>query len=151
MGPRPPAQLKPEANGGYRLTKRLTVARVEDMDGVPSTWDVPRDRVAYRLNKNLVPADSANTSKRPTLDACIRQEVCLSLHDLTTASSDPDRWLWDQDSWSGSTGHVDGDVYVYGPDGSVDIAVWSRRVDLLCNGIKACKHFDKKLYQGYER
>jgi hypothetical protein len=58
----------------------------------------------------------------------------------------------DQDSWRGSTGHLKGDVGVYGLDpDDPSKSTLCRRVALDCQGIKVCEQFDDGLLAGCER
>ena len=60
-------------------------------------------------------------------------------------------FLQDQESWTGSTGHIEGDSDVYGLSEDGDKATLCRRAHLHCNGILVCQFFDRTLFQNMER
>ncbi|KAF8155402.1 hypothetical protein B0H34DRAFT_675602 [Crassisporium funariophilum] len=114
-----------------RLTAKMKVESLHTITNVPSTWLVPRRKEATLLDltdKKL--PDKGNGSKM-TMDAFIRSQ--------------------DQDSWKGSLGHGQGDVGVFGFANQGDVAVQCRRVELKCNGIKICEHFDNALLENCQR
>ena len=56
----------------------------------------------------------------------------------------------DQDSWGGTTGYLAGDVDVYCLNEDISNPVCCRCVQLDCNGIDICEHFDNSLLENCE-
>ncbi|KAJ2913164.1 hypothetical protein MD484_g7252, partial [Candolleomyces efflorescens] len=121
-----------KTEGTFRLTKKLTVGRLKPVAEIPRTWPVPRNSAAYLVDFEHVQLPQTNKGAQMTMDAFIRHE--------------------DQDSWRGSTGHLKGDVGVYGlvPEDPTQSTL-CRRVALNCQGIKVCEQFDEGLLAGCER
>ena len=64
-----------DKEGGTKITSRTWVKALKDVNGVQSTWPVPRDKTGYRLNFTGVNLSEGNNGRERTLDAYLRAKV----------------------------------------------------------------------------
>jgi hypothetical protein len=63
-----------------KITTKCRVEKIEELDCIPSTWDVPRVPTAFILDLSNI-GDALHVSgEEKSLDAFIRSEECLSIY-----------------------------------------------------------------------
>ncbi|KAJ6619645.1 hypothetical protein B0H10DRAFT_1946692 [Mycena sp. CBHHK59/15] len=115
-----------------QITRQLDVNQIVEVSSVPSTWNVPRTPTAFLVDasdsQDLL---TTQTGKSLSIDAYIRSE--------------------DQESWGGSTGHIKGDVDVFGLTPDLGQKLRCRRCHFKCNGVETCEFIDPALFANCER
>ncbi|KAJ7635373.1 hypothetical protein FB45DRAFT_1026254 [Roridomyces roridus] len=111
-----------------RITRELYVHRVETVTTAARTWSIPREEVVYLLDLSATPDVLKKNGKPRSIDSFIKAE--------------------DQDAWEGSSGHKNGDVWVYAFSGE---QVRARRAQLQCKGVNVCEYMSEEVFGDCER
>ncbi|KAJ7328344.1 hypothetical protein DFH08DRAFT_815843 [Mycena albidolilacea] len=114
-----------------KITRELSVDAIEDIV-VQSTWTVPRESIAYRVDcSHCMDLLATKTGKILSLDAFIQ--------------------LQDQESWHGSTGKKKGDTWVSDLGPNPTEPIHCRSCHFICNGVNVCEFVNPELFARCER